>query len=107
MTTPPVGLNLYVASGITRMPLYDGMKAAAPWLLVVVFTLLVVTYVPEISLLLPRLLYRWPARFAGRVSYIRSRTTRPEAKVRAPTATTAVDAPKRSATRPASSAPRA
>jgi C4-dicarboxylate transporter DctM subunit len=58
MITPPVGLNLYVASGITKMPLYDVMKAAAPWILVVVFTLLIVTYVPQISLFLPNLLYR-------------------------------------------------
>ncbi|MFN8522673.1 MAG: TRAP transporter large permease [Chloroflexota bacterium] len=58
MITPPVGLNLYVASGIARMPLYDVMKAAAPWILVVVACLLIVTYVPEISLFLPRLLYK-------------------------------------------------
>lgn len=57
LVTPPVGLNLYVASGITKMPLYDVMRAAAPWILVVVACLLVVTYVPEISLFLPRLLY--------------------------------------------------
>jgi C4-dicarboxylate transporter DctM subunit len=57
MITPPVGLNLYVASGIARMPLYDVMKAAAPWIAVVVTCLLIVTYVPEISLFLPRLLY--------------------------------------------------
>jgi C4-dicarboxylate transporter, DctM subunit len=58
MITPPVGLNLYVASGIARMPLYDVMNAAAPWILVVVACLLIVTYVPQISLFLPNLLYR-------------------------------------------------
>ncbi|MBI3966968.1 MAG: TRAP transporter large permease subunit [Chloroflexi bacterium] len=58
MITPPVGLNLYVASGITKMPLYEVMRAAAPWILVVVANLLLVTYVPQISLFLPNLLYR-------------------------------------------------
>jgi C4-dicarboxylate transporter, DctM subunit len=58
MITPPVGLNLYVASGISKVPLYTVMRYAAPWILVMVFVLLVVTYVPEISLFLPRLLYR-------------------------------------------------
>jgi C4-dicarboxylate transporter, DctM subunit len=58
MITPPVGLNLYVASGIAKMPLYDVMKAAAPWILVVVACLLIVTYVPWISLFLPTVLYR-------------------------------------------------
>jgi len=57
LITPPVGMNLYVASSISGMPLYDVMRAAAPWILVVVFVLLVVTYVPWISLVLPRLLY--------------------------------------------------
>ncbi len=57
MITPPVGLNLYVASGLARMGLTEVTKAAAPWTLVVTFVLLVVTYVPEISLWLPRLIY--------------------------------------------------
>ena len=36
LITPPIGINLYVASGLTKMPLYDVMRAAAPWILVVV-----------------------------------------------------------------------
>jgi C4-dicarboxylate transporter, DctM subunit len=58
MITPPVGLNMYVASGISKVPLYTVMRYSAPWIIVMVGVLLVVTYVPEISLLLPRLLYR-------------------------------------------------
>jgi C4-dicarboxylate transporter DctM subunit len=58
MITPPVGLNMYVASGISKLPLYTVIRYSAPWILVMVAVLLVVTYVPEISLFLPRLLYR-------------------------------------------------
>jgi C4-dicarboxylate transporter DctM subunit len=57
LITPPVGMNLYVASGISGMPLYSVMRAAAPWIAVVVFVLLVITYVPWISLVVPRLLW--------------------------------------------------
>jgi len=57
MITPPVGLNLYVASGLANMGLTDVTKAAAPWIFVVTAVLLLVTYVPEISLWLPNLLY--------------------------------------------------
>ena len=60
MITPPVGLNLYVASGLAKMGLTDVTKASAPWILVVTAILLLVTYVPEISLWLPNLLYGAP-----------------------------------------------
>ncbi len=55
--TPPVGVNLYVASAISGMPLYRVLRAAAPWILVVVFALLVVTYIPSIATVLPRVMY--------------------------------------------------
>ncbi len=60
MITPPVGLNLYVASGLARMGLTETTLAAAPWILVVTAVLLLVTYVPEISLWLPRMIYGMP-----------------------------------------------
>ena len=56
MITPPVGLNLYVASGISKMGLTDCTKAVWPWLLTMLVFLLLITYVPEISLWLPRTL---------------------------------------------------
>jgi C4-dicarboxylate transporter DctM subunit len=56
MITPPVGLNLYVASGIANMGLTDVTKACAPWILVMLAFLMVITYVPIISLWLPNLL---------------------------------------------------
>jgi C4-dicarboxylate transporter DctM subunit len=57
MITPPVGLNLYVASGISKMSLLDVSKAAIPWLLAVIVGLILITYVPSISLWLPNFLY--------------------------------------------------
>ncbi|MSQ09397.1 MAG: TRAP transporter large permease subunit [Dehalococcoidia bacterium] len=58
LITPPVGLNLYVASGIAEMPLYTVMRAAAPWIVVQCVVLAVVTYWPDLSLFLPTLLYK-------------------------------------------------
>ena len=57
MITPPVGLNLFVTSGVTGMPLWDVVKAAMPWLLVMLSFLIIVTYVPQVSLFLPQLLF--------------------------------------------------
>lgn len=56
MCPPPVGLNLYVASGITRMGITELTIAVWPWLLTMLIFLVVVTYVPAISLWLPRML---------------------------------------------------
>jgi C4-dicarboxylate transporter, DctM subunit len=56
MCHPPVGLNLYVASGIARMGITDLTIAVWPWLVTMLIFLGVVTYVPELSLWLPRML---------------------------------------------------
>ena len=56
MITPPVGLNLYVASGISKLGLTDCAKAVGPWLLTMLIFLMIITYVPEVSLWLPRTL---------------------------------------------------
>jgi C4-dicarboxylate transporter, DctM subunit len=56
MCHPPVGLNLYVASGITKMGISELTIAVAPWLFAMIGFMLLVTYVPIISLWLPRLL---------------------------------------------------
>ena len=53
---PPVGLNLYVASGIAKMGITELTIAVWPWLLTMLIFLGVVTYVPELSLWLPRTL---------------------------------------------------
>jgi C4-dicarboxylate transporter DctM subunit len=56
MCHPPVGLNLYVASGITEMGITELTKAVWPWLLTMVLFLLLVTYYPPLSLWLPNML---------------------------------------------------
>jgi C4-dicarboxylate transporter, DctM subunit len=53
---PPVGLNLYVASGITKLGITELTIAVLPWLGTMLVFLAMVTYIPEISLWLPRLL---------------------------------------------------
>jgi C4-dicarboxylate transporter DctM subunit len=60
LVTPPVGLNLFVASGITGLQLTDVVRAALPWLMVLLGFLVVTTYIPEISLFLPNLLFGKP-----------------------------------------------
>ncbi len=57
MITPPVGLNLYVASGLSGMRLEDVTRAALPWMLVMIAALVLVTYIPAISLSLVNILY--------------------------------------------------
>jgi C4-dicarboxylate transporter, DctM subunit len=57
MVTPPVGLNLFVTSGITGMSMMHVVKAALPWLSVLMVFLVIVTYVPQLSLWLPHLMF--------------------------------------------------
>jgi len=57
MCHPPVGLNLYVASGITKMGISELTVAVMPWLLTMLGFLMLITYVPQISLWLPNLIY--------------------------------------------------
>ncbi len=53
LVTPPVGLNLYVASSLSKLGLTEVTKATRPWLLTALVFLMLVTYVPAISLWLP------------------------------------------------------
>jgi C4-dicarboxylate transporter DctM subunit len=57
MCHPPVGLNLYVASGITKMGISELTMAVMPWLMTMLGFLLLITYVPQVSLWLPNLVY--------------------------------------------------
>jgi C4-dicarboxylate transporter, DctM subunit len=58
MCHPPVGLNLYVASGITKMGITELTVAVWPWLLTMLGFLVVVTYWPPLSTWLPNLLMK-------------------------------------------------
>jgi C4-dicarboxylate transporter DctM subunit len=56
MVTPPVGLNLFVTAGITNMSIVQVVRAALPWLAVLLVFLVMVTYIPHLSLWLPGML---------------------------------------------------
>jgi C4-dicarboxylate transporter DctM subunit len=57
MVTPPIGLNLFVTAGITKMSIGQVVRAALPWTTVLLVFLVIVTYVPAITLFLPNLLF--------------------------------------------------
>ncbi len=54
--TPPLGLNLFVASAITKRSLVSVARSTAPFLLLMIFALLLITYLPPISLKLTEIL---------------------------------------------------
>lgn len=53
MLTPPVGLNLFVTAGITGRSMGWVIHSCLPWLLLLLFFLVLITYIPQISLFLP------------------------------------------------------
>lgn len=55
--TPPFGLNLFVSSGAFNKPYLTVVRAVLPWLLLAILSLAIITYVPQISMWLPRHLY--------------------------------------------------
>ncbi|RXJ90564.1 C4-dicarboxylate ABC transporter permease [Arcobacter sp. CECT 8983] len=57
MVSPPVGLNLFVTSGLTGMSIKDVIVAAFPWTMTILAGLILVTYIPQITLFLPNLMY--------------------------------------------------
>ncbi len=57
LVTPPVGLNLFVTASVAELSLEDTIKASFPWLLVLLAVLMLITYVPWISLVIPNLLF--------------------------------------------------
>ncbi|MBZ0130001.1 MAG: TRAP transporter large permease subunit [Rhodobacteraceae bacterium] len=56
MITPPVGLNLFVTSGVAGMPMMKVVRAALPFLAVLFVFLIMVTYIPFLSTWLPTLM---------------------------------------------------
>jgi C4-dicarboxylate transporter DctM subunit len=57
MVSPPVGLNLFVTSSLTGMNMKDVIVATLPWTATIFVGLMLVTYIPAISLWLPNLIY--------------------------------------------------
>ena len=56
MITPPVGIFLFVACGISKTPIGSVVRPLLPFLIFLIFTLIIITMFPEITLFLPRLL---------------------------------------------------
>lgn len=56
LVTPPVGICLYVACGISKIPIEKTLKPLLPLLGAMLIGLLLITYIPDISLFLPRVL---------------------------------------------------
>jgi C4-dicarboxylate transporter, DctM subunit len=54
---PPMGFNLFVGSAISGQPVWEVFKAVLPWMCVTIVMLFLVTYVPQISLFLPHLVF--------------------------------------------------
>ncbi len=57
MLTPPVGLNLFVASGISGLTLQETIRASMPWFFALLAGLAIITYIPWISLMIPNMIY--------------------------------------------------
>lgn len=57
MLTPPVGLNLFVAMRISKMSLYEVFMATLPFIVLMLIALMVLTYVPWFSMVLPNLFF--------------------------------------------------
>ena len=54
LITPPIGLNLFVASAVSELPVTSIIRASAPWFMLLLAFLVAVTYLPAMSLLLPK-----------------------------------------------------
>ncbi|MDR2589286.1 MAG: TRAP transporter large permease [Spirochaetales bacterium] len=57
LMTPPVGMVLYVLSGVSKVPFEDIVKAIWPYIIVLTIVLLIITFVPAIVLFLPDLIF--------------------------------------------------
>jgi TRAP-type C4-dicarboxylate transport system permease large subunit len=56
LLTPPVGMSLYMLSSVARIPFAQVVRIMLPWIVPLVIALLIVTYVPQVVLFLPKLI---------------------------------------------------
>jgi C4-dicarboxylate transporter DctM subunit len=54
---PPVGLNLFVLSTISRAPIGEVIRGVLPFLILLLIVLMIITYVPALTLWLPHAVY--------------------------------------------------
>jgi len=57
LLTPPVGIAVYIASNQAGVPVAEGFRKTLPFIIPLVVTLLLITYIPGIVMWLPRLLF--------------------------------------------------
>jgi C4-dicarboxylate transporter, DctM subunit len=57
LLTPPIGLNIFVLSSITKTPVAETIKGVLPFMVILLILLIAVTYIPSLSLWLPTLIY--------------------------------------------------
>ena len=55
LMTPPLGLNLYILSSISTAPVTEIFSGIAPFLLILALVLVIVTFIPDVTLFLPDL----------------------------------------------------
>ncbi len=58
MFTPPFGLNLFIASGITKIPMGELMRTVWIWVFLSIIALVIITYIPSITLCIPNLMFK-------------------------------------------------
>jgi len=58
LLTPPVGMVLYVLSRVARVPFEQAVIATLPFMVPLVVVLLLITFVPAVTMWLPSLIYR-------------------------------------------------
>ncbi len=57
LISPPIGLNLYVLSSISTVPIATVIRGVLPFIIIMLIQLVLITYVPQLSLFLPELVY--------------------------------------------------
>ena len=57
LLTPPLGMAVYISCDLAKVPVMDGFKKSAPFLIPLLVTLGLVTYIPEITLFIPNLFF--------------------------------------------------
>jgi len=58
LLTPPVGSVLFIGSAVAKLPIEKVVKATLPFYLCMIITLILITFIPQISLFLPNLLMK-------------------------------------------------
>ena len=58
LLTPPLGMAVYISSDLAKVPVMESFRKSAPFLIPLIVTLLLVTYIPQITLFIPNLFFK-------------------------------------------------